>query len=606
MSLPQELCDLIIDETSMVTNKTERSRDLVALSLVCKSFRNRAHKHLFESVNLIHQLEERKTKTARHLLSLFEVDPCTETSGLASRISSFTCCFFSPGEDSECLIGVLRTLFNNPDNTKSHPTPCSLSLISATSMRWSELGDNLLQELSQVCHRPRLASLSIFGFQDFPLHFLRNMSIKRLFISSTSVLRPLPSVFSAAIGDTGRDRGVILETLDLDHLEPPPGPLLVISEQTNPSVIFSNLKTLRYSLYDHMQDALKQILTDCANQLEVLEVTVLQRPAVQDPIPFEKLPRLRKFCANISLTSFLPVGFLLPLLDQKEFCPALQTITSLLFIKASLFNPNVGASKCDGLSTPINDAISVSGAPFLVRVESFEPDFTLMFHNPSSSITFKSQSLANGTGKPISLETLVNFANRGRIVQQPMCFFGDVTLRSDSLAMHSFSSLPHIFKTSTQLTNTATSNWNNTYDLTPVASHTTTRQSILLRTLNCVVHSVASHDDKANAEALQSGIVTGIVNPNGHILWRGWADVDTHGLRHPRAHSLSRLDNEPNLVILHFPSQRCGHRRGGRHRGKVDSESALTESRLEDTSAKREEEIEGERPQRSTLRTLGS
>ncbi|KAF9563627.1 hypothetical protein CPC08DRAFT_793058 [Agrocybe pediades] len=307
MSLPQELCDLIIDETSMVTDKTERSRDLVALSLVCKSFRNRAHKHLFESVNLIHQLEERKTKTARHLLSLFEADPCTETSGLASRISSFTCCFFSPGEDSEFLIGVLRTLFNNPDNTKSHPTPCSLSLISATSMRWSELGDNLLQELSQVCHRPRLASLSIFGFQDFPLHFLRNMSIKHLFISSTSVLRPLPSVFSAEIGDTGRDQGVILETLDLDHLEPPPGPLLVISEQTNPSVIFSNLNTLRYSLYDHMQDALKQILTDCANQLEeVLEVSVLQ--------------------PNISLISFLPVGFLLPLLDQKEFCPALQTI----------------------------------------------------------------------------------------------------------------------------------------------------------------------------------------------------------------------------------------------------------------------------------------
>jgi len=357
--LPQEPFDIIIDEISYTHDQSEWTRGLVDLSLVSKPFRDRAHKHLFASVE-INRDNPNTSRTAHQLCKLIQADPFSETSGLASRITSFTY-FFQP-TDSKPLAVIFRKLFKDQDDDVTHPAPCKLSLYLGT--RWLALDKDLSLALFEVCHRSRLESLSISQFQHIPRNFLRNTCIKHLKLNYTSLSEPLPEHLFADITGKGHDQAVILESLDV-NVRFSVRSILDISQiptlQVSPTVIFSKLQRLSFDLIptnERMSQALEEILQGASSSLQILTVRISQSPIIHSypftgrltnlhvassalggirPLPLRSLPKLHTLVAICHSNSrfFRSCSILL---DNEEFCPALQNLELHFDIRLVLLN----------------------------------------------------------------------------------------------------------------------------------------------------------------------------------------------------------------------------------------------------------------------------
>ncbi|KAF9544960.1 hypothetical protein CPC08DRAFT_769965 [Agrocybe pediades] len=177
MSFPQELLDMIIDEACKIPGKEESTRALTSLSLVSRAFRERAHSHLFASITFDGSAQA--MEAAQHFLGLLEADHDTDTVGLASKITSFACTI-PDWSDAGPLVMILNKLFI------AEGGPCSLYLSFLHGCGWPSLQGDLAQEIFQVCHRPRLATLSIYFLYDIPRNFLRHSFVKRLSMDHVS------------------------------------------------------------------------------------------------------------------------------------------------------------------------------------------------------------------------------------------------------------------------------------------------------------------------------------------------------------------------------------------------------------------------------------
>ncbi|KAF4613970.1 hypothetical protein D9613_008158 [Agrocybe pediades] len=322
MSLPQELFDMIIDEASRFPNKVERTRALIALALVSRAFRERAHDYLFTSVAFNNQKDT--MDAIKRFLGLLEADPNSETIGVASRITSFECCIPLHATPTDPLVTVLKKLFIG------NGRPASLSLQFICSRRWSSLAEDLAQELFEVCHRPQLASLSIYHLHDIPRNFLRNSFIKRLFLADVSVSdTQLPESLFAGMDDQGHSETGTLEFLHIS-VEKPILTLLTSSQQSgNSSAVFSHLKELRFfpptsGEFDPGRN-FDKILVGCKERLEILKISLGTETDPLTLLSFPKLPNLHTFDVTALTPSETSLSSLAMFLNQTE-CPNLHTI----------------------------------------------------------------------------------------------------------------------------------------------------------------------------------------------------------------------------------------------------------------------------------------
>ncbi|KAF9557078.1 hypothetical protein CPC08DRAFT_764782 [Agrocybe pediades] len=274
MSFPQELSDMIIDEASKIPGKEESTRALTSLSLVSTAFRERAHGHLFASITF--DGSARAMEAAQNLLGLLEVDHDTDTLGLASKITSFACSI--PQSGAGPLVMILNKLFIAEGRL------CSLHLAFLSPYSWPYLPENLVRAIFEVCHRPRLATLSIDWLYNIPRNFLQHSFVKRLTLDFVSVSdSQLPEFWFAGVARQGHCEAVLLEYLNVS-VEKRILPLLTTSPQFDPKTVFSCLQELHF--HDIFEDTdlraqLSEVLSGCQGQLGILKVWLgLPRPNV--------------------------------------------------------------------------------------------------------------------------------------------------------------------------------------------------------------------------------------------------------------------------------------------------------------------------------------
>ncbi|KAF9544959.1 hypothetical protein CPC08DRAFT_755768 [Agrocybe pediades] len=319
MSLPQELFDMIIDEASSHPDGPVRTQILTCLSLVSRAFREHAHNHLFASITI------RKARDADvavgQLFNLLEADPYTDTTGLASRITSFECRISRNNVDY--VVRILEKLFIGDGK------PCSLSLRFVLSVGnvWRSSPENLKESLFQVCHRPRLASLSLYHIQDIPRNFLQNSFIKRLSLIDTSTGKtPLPESLFSGIAGQGHFETVTLESLRIST-ENPVLPLLTTSQKIDPTVIFSKLKKLCLHShgpeYNDTKINVNQILRGCTGPLEILKLSLDNISNDPDLLILDEHRKLHTLEVN---ARGLPLSHMAKYLDRIVYPPSLQTI----------------------------------------------------------------------------------------------------------------------------------------------------------------------------------------------------------------------------------------------------------------------------------------
>ncbi|KAF4613891.1 hypothetical protein D9613_008138 [Agrocybe pediades] len=323
MLLSQELFDMVIDKASYFRPDDRlRTRILVSLSLVSRAFRERAHYHLFASITL--RQGEDADRALGRLFSLLESDPSTDTTGVASRIISFTCWIAQHNVNS--AVGILKKLFIG--NGK----PCSLSLRFPLSAGngWSSLPEDLEESLFQVCHRPRLASLSLHRTQRIPRNFLRNSFIKRLHLTDVSVSNThLPESSFAGIAGQGHSDTVTLESLEGSSKNPILTLLVTASQQIDPTVIFSQLKELHLHLAGmDFNMNMDEIIRGCQGPLEILKLSLHTSLAYSDSseIPLYRHCNLHTLEVTAVKPSTIPLSHMAKLLDRIGYPPSLHTI----------------------------------------------------------------------------------------------------------------------------------------------------------------------------------------------------------------------------------------------------------------------------------------
>ncbi|KAF4613885.1 hypothetical protein D9613_008156 [Agrocybe pediades] len=321
MSLPQELFDMIIDEASSHPDGPVRTHILTSLSLVSRAFRERAHNYLFASITV---REARDADVAvGQLFNLLEADSDTDTTGLASRITSFEC--WISRNNVNFVVGILEKLFIGNGN------PCSLSLRFVLSIGnvWRSSPENLKESLFQVCHRPRLVSLSLYHIQDIPRNFLQNSFIERLSLLDTSIGKtPLPESLFSGIAGQGHFETVTLESLRIST-ENPILPLLTTSQKIDPTVIFSKLKELRLHSrgpeYNDTKMNVNELLRGCTGPLEILRLR-LDISNGPDSLILNKHHKLHTLEVIALRSLAIPLSHMAKHLHRIVYPPSLQTI----------------------------------------------------------------------------------------------------------------------------------------------------------------------------------------------------------------------------------------------------------------------------------------
>ncbi|KAF9563626.1 hypothetical protein CPC08DRAFT_748905 [Agrocybe pediades] len=319
-TFPQELFDLIIDETSTFNPEADRTHQLATLALVCKAFCDRAHRHLFASVKIVSRKSDGKPnrlKRVRQLYKLLKV----ETSALASWITSFTYTFWHARDSKSEVAFILRKLFNDYyENVQTHRllTPCFLSL--EITARWLALGTDLGSALFEVCHRQRLASLTVSHLQHMPSNFFMHSYIKNLALHQISWSEPLPKVSFEKIVKSR-------EKENTSNISPSHGASSHV--EMSPFIGLPNMKNLVFELNYGTAEVtvLQEILLTASASLEFLDVRVgLSATSGINPIPFNKLRRLRTLtigqCAVLSGLSSTHRF----LLEGTDFCPSLEKV----------------------------------------------------------------------------------------------------------------------------------------------------------------------------------------------------------------------------------------------------------------------------------------
>ncbi|KAF9544958.1 hypothetical protein CPC08DRAFT_769963 [Agrocybe pediades] len=337
MSLPQELFDMIIDESFGLPNESERTGALTSLSLVSRTFRERAHNHLFASITF--GRGEDPTTAAERFLSLLKDDPNTETTGVASRITWFQC--WIPRRNADPLTGILKKLFIGEGKL------CSLSLLFTHSprIRWSSLSEHLAEGVFQVCHRPRLASLSLYNLWDIPRNFLRNTFITRLFLHNVSVLNnQLPESLFAGISGQGQSETVNLQMLHIACIfNKPVLPLLTTSKEIDPTVNLSELREFRFISHSSKfssKTILEKILMGSKAHLEILKISFEQAPNRELVLALQGHNNLHTFGLTSLSPSATSLSDMATLLGQAEYLPSLQVIKLRFPILPSVLLPD--------------------------------------------------------------------------------------------------------------------------------------------------------------------------------------------------------------------------------------------------------------------------
>ncbi|KAF9557080.1 hypothetical protein CPC08DRAFT_710640 [Agrocybe pediades] len=195
---------MIIDEASKIPGEGESTRALTSLSLVSRAFRERTHSHLFGSITFGGRPQE--MEAAQHFLGLLVADQDAETDGLACKIISFSCTIPPSGVDT--LVRILNKLF------LAGRRPCSFHLAFVFPTSWLDLPEDLARAIFQVCHRPRLAILSICHLRNIPQNFLRHSFVKHLTLTFVSVPNSqLPESWFGGMAGQGHCETVVLEHL---------------------------------------------------------------------------------------------------------------------------------------------------------------------------------------------------------------------------------------------------------------------------------------------------------------------------------------------------------------------------------------------------------
>ncbi|KAF4611119.1 hypothetical protein D9613_007175 [Agrocybe pediades] len=327
---PQELFDLIVDEVHRFPDKAERTQQLVTLSLVSRTFRDRAHDYLFASVMARNGSVGRRTIT--QLCKLFAADPLTATRGLASRITSFSCAFHP--DDFTALAIILRSLFNDGTIEHTRTSPCTLSLSMFPRHDFNAqcpAREDMALALFEVCHRRRLKSLFLDNFMFFPQNYLQNASINHLSLNNTRIAVANPSdaffltdselpsqSFLPNWPDEGHSissirrleiKSPVLSSISDDRALSRYGGILgtygtSLKEQekfqpSRPTAAFPRLKTLHFSMMPFstaMKEALEEILLGASESLEELTMAIFFRSTVSiGSLSLHRLTALRKF-----------------------------------------------------------------------------------------------------------------------------------------------------------------------------------------------------------------------------------------------------------------------------------------------------------------------
>ncbi|KAF9555396.1 hypothetical protein CPC08DRAFT_712075 [Agrocybe pediades] len=318
---PQELFDHVIDEVGKSGQLgNNRAQQLAALALVSRSFRVRAHSHLFKKIELVTKQESR----ARLLVELLEAN-----SQLASYITSLCLVIRFPDPDSKpALIYIFRALFNEKDNS----TPCSLSVrLQRLGISWV-LEKDMELALFEICHKPRLVSLLVSDYHLFPRNFLKYAFIKHLSLSKVRGGEPLPEhVFDTVPGRTLCREVVYLESLVHHHSVHAEALRLLdhaSDRSTPPRAVFSQLKKLDLSMHPRQSsekwDGMRDIAV-LANGLQELSVDIFTAEYATKPIPLHQLPTLRKLTLRASSLSnnfsHIPAS-----LRQEQLRPTLRDL----------------------------------------------------------------------------------------------------------------------------------------------------------------------------------------------------------------------------------------------------------------------------------------
>ncbi|KAF4621603.1 hypothetical protein D9613_012576 [Agrocybe pediades] len=324
-AFPQELIDMVVDaighddQNLNPSQVQDRTRLLTSFALASRSLRERAHNHLFRSVNIINDPEESRARSFCALLG--------ENPRLVSRITSFTVLFVKVGSDSGPLSFIFRTIFRDGINQ----APCSLSIKFYTVGRFNRTFGILEVEraLFKLCHKPRLISLTIQNHPYFPTNFLKHTCIKHLSLYGTHIGAPLPEeIFSST-----KDRGdvVYLESLVYRRSTAPILQLLdhTANRSTPPTVVFSRLKRLDFSVIygaEEIMEGKGDITIMAKKSLEELVVDLSRENRDVKPIPLHELPVLRKLslrvCSSKNIFSSVAMS-----LAMQQCRPALRDIT---------------------------------------------------------------------------------------------------------------------------------------------------------------------------------------------------------------------------------------------------------------------------------------
>ncbi|KAF9555382.1 hypothetical protein CPC08DRAFT_821100 [Agrocybe pediades] len=354
---PQELFDGVIDEVGHNTEVNTRASQLGTLALVSRSFRSRAHSHLFREVRIIQHQENPGVYQLRELL---EADH-----RLASYITSFSI-FFSrfPNLIASPVAYILRALFNDGANSG----PCSL-LVSFG--RFNVSGSNTAPEkelefgLLEACHKRRLLCLTIMDHPWFPSNFLKYSFVKHLSLYRSDIGEPVSEdMFETAPGRTICGEVVQLESL-LHHQNPDGEVLRLLdhtkSQSTPPRTVFSRLKKFDFSVVPSkkMVDGIEDFPVLARNSLEELTLDILRGEYASKPIPLDQLPALRELTLRTRRNVEMEGGFsaITSLLHLEQSAAMLITmrLTFTVFLRGSTNCKDLLREKLEQLQCSVAD-----------------------------------------------------------------------------------------------------------------------------------------------------------------------------------------------------------------------------------------------------------
>jgi len=334
--LPFEILEVIIDETAKFPENSGCYHSLYLWTLVSRSFRNRAHHHIFRTIEFNGLSRSVPSNIFSRLWKFYAIIEAglhfpmtTPLFHVRSLKLVMDCSIFESYAilENPSLAAILRILREHSGFIDSVSIQGS-----AFPILWSELTSKFRSSFTDLCKAPSLTTFHLEGMIGIPHTILEGTNIKHIhfhlveFASSTVGILPVLEDFLPP----GQ-----LESLSIDHTFPFPAPMERESgtrgvSHSNPT--FSNIKEFKY-LLNHSSDL--QIFVDIAMGLAPSLVTICLEFSELDvrflgvgawEIPFHQLPLLRNLAIQFKV---VVTPAILPLLNLVLAIRSILTPSSL-------------------------------------------------------------------------------------------------------------------------------------------------------------------------------------------------------------------------------------------------------------------------------------